>query len=162
MKKIMKISTLILTILVLFNLFPLGGSLTLKNEAEINDELDNTHFKITSPQIGKLYVFKTNISIPFLESIKWSVVVDSELCIDTSATEKVDYVVFTVKPNNGPIVVPEKYNKTVYDYPFNCCFDNLPTHLNYTLTATAYYNESYMVEDSVSPVKYIKNTDVIG
>ncbi|MEF8847800.1 MAG: hypothetical protein V5A68_01550 [Candidatus Thermoplasmatota archaeon] len=164
MKKILKIFTVFVALLFVGAMFTTSSAdlqIQDRNIDKEESEID-VSLKITKPKIGNLYVFGTNSSIEFLEEIGWAVVIGSELCIETEGAEKADYTVFNVTSNKGPSSVAKKFNKTVYEYPFGCCFDKIPTHFNYKITATAYHNDTSISSDSVSPVAFIKNPEVIG
>ncbi len=163
MKKINRMFVTIIAIFIVTSVSSISLGYTHNNVSDesFEDDID-THFGITSPRKGNLYVFGTNISIQFLEVIGWSVVIDTELCIETQGAEKADYMEFIIRTQSGSAVSPVMYNKTVYEPPFEWCFENVSTRLGYNITAIAHFNESIIVEDSVYPVAYIRQIDVFG
>ncbi|MDG6219146.1 MAG: hypothetical protein QCI00_06875 [Candidatus Thermoplasmatota archaeon] len=168
MKKTAKIVVCLMTLMFLSSILATSSDtiqiIQIEEKSQIN-ELDEigTPITINRPKIGYLHVFGTRIHIPFLETIGWSVVIDSALCVETTGAEEADYVEFTVLQTIGNISSEyvEQYTKLVYDYPFHCCFDDLPTSFYYNITATAYHNETVSSTDSVYPVAFIKSPALV-
>lgn len=163
MKKINRMFVTIIAIFIVTSVSSISLGYIQDNDSRIflGDDID-THFKISSPKKGNLYVLGTNISIQFLDIIGWAVIIDTELCVETKGAEKADFMEFIISKQGGSAVTPMVYNKTVYEPPFEWCFENIPTHLAYNVTAIAHFNESVIVEDDVHPVAYIRQIDVIG
>lgn len=120
----------------------------------LNDGIRDDYIEITKPKIGYLCVFGDCFLIPFLTRIKFGVIIDYELNVETKASETVDSVEFTLRFSQGSDINNYKINVT--RSPFNCCFEDIPTGFNYIINVTAYNNSKIIAWDEISPIVFVR------
>lgn len=133
----------------------------LNNQTVLSDEktvldggMEDSHIEIIKPMIGYLCVFGNCFLLPFLTHIKFGVIIDYELNVETKASETIDSVEFTLRFNQPSNINNYKINIT--KSPFNCCFEDIPSGFNYIINATAYNNSKIVAWDEISPIVYIR------
>lgn len=123
------------------------------NENTITSLQNDPTLEITSPKLGYLSVFGGNIPIFFLETLNWGMVIDAQLCVETSSSGTIDYVIFNLSSSQGDLLD----SKIDYDSPYECCFNNdISRSFHYDITATAYVDDSISATDEVGPIAFIK------
>ena len=132
----------------------LNSQIDISEEKKVLNNEVKDYIEITMPMVGNLYIFGNSIGVAFLAYIKWGVVIDNELNVETKSTETLDYVIFTLTFNEASSI--DNYKINVTQYPFSCCFKDIPTRFNYIINATAYNNSTIIAWDEVSPIAYIR------
>ncbi len=125
----------------------------LDEKKVLNDDIKD-YIEITMPTVGNLYIFGKSIGVASLASIKWGIVIDFELNVETNSSDTFDYVIFTLTNNKASTI--EDYKINVSEYPYRCCFKDIPTRFFYTINATAYKNSTKVAWDQESPIAYIR------
>lgn len=156
-KKEIVIVLLISLLLASTTISGVNNQVDLSDDKNVLDEGVNDYLKITEPNIGVLRIFGTSIGVNSLAVIKWGVVVDFKLDVNTNASKTIDYVIFTVTtPTSTIIDNPDVYKINISKYPFSCSFEDIPTRFNYIINATGYNNSKIVAWDEVYPIAFIK------
>lgn len=151
-----KVIVLLISLLLASTTINALNSQTVSSDEKmvLDDGIKDFYIEITKPKIGYLCVFGNCFLIPFLTRIKFGVIIDYELNVETKASETVDSVEFTLRFNQSSDINNYKINVT--KSPFNCCFEDIPTGFNYMINATAYNNSKMVAWDVISPIVYIR------